>query len=316
MTTKKKLLLASSIVTAIAAASTAIFGVKLSNRLMYIKKKDDGFILERETLAERFDEAWYNKHLAQELTVQSPNGYSISGVLLKPLDTKNTMIICHGVTENKINSVRFARMFEKLGYNAVIYDHRRHGLSGGKTTSYGYYEKLDLDVVVKTVRQMVGEDAIIGVHGESMGAATTLLYAGLMEDEADFYISDCGFSNFESLIGHIAREEMHFTSGVPVRIADAFLRLRDGYSLRDVSPIEAVKHIQKPVLFIHSEPDTFIPATMTKEMYAVKEGPKMLKLFDTGRHAESFNENPREYMAVVTKFLDEYVPAFKLKATN
>ena len=312
MTKKKKWLLASAITTALATIATTVFGIKLSNRLMYIKKKDDAFILERETIAKRFDEAWYNKYKDTELTIESPNGYTISGVVLKPLATKNTMIICHGVTENKINSVRFARLFEKLGYNSVIYDHRRHGNSGGKTTSYGYYEKIDLEAVVKSVRQVVGEDAVIGVHGESMGAATTLLYAGLLEDQADFYIADCAFSDFGALVSRIAQKDLKFSTSMPLHLANFFLRMRDGYSLRDVAPLTAVKSITKPVLFIHSIPDLFIPHEMTKEMYEVKPGPKMLKLFEEGGHADSFNENPREYLQVVTKFLDEYVPAYKI----
>ncbi|UZN00481.1 hypothetical protein OL548_13490 [Lysinibacillus sp. MHQ-1] len=47
-------------------------------------------------------------------------------------------------------------------------------------------KKNDLDAVVNTVKAMIGEDAILGIHGESMGAATMLLYAGTVEDGADF----------------------------------------------------------------------------------------------------------------------------------
>ena len=42
------------------------------------------------------------------------------------------MIFCHGVTVNKMNSVKYARLFLNRGYNVVIYDHRRHGKTGEK----------------------------------------------------------------------------------------------------------------------------------------------------------------------------------------
>ena len=58
---------------------------------------------------------------------------------------------------------------------------------------------------MKTVKAMIGEDAILGIHGESMGAATMLLYAGTVEDGADFYISDCAFSDFSMLLKQIAK---------------------------------------------------------------------------------------------------------------
>ena len=107
------------------------------------------------------------------------------------------------MTENKINSVKYARLFERLGFNSVIYDHRRHGDSGGKTTSFGYYEKIDLKAIVDIIREEIGNDALLGIHGESMGAATTILYAGTFDDKADFHIVDCPFSDFTEQVLHV-----------------------------------------------------------------------------------------------------------------
>lgn len=303
----KKFFLFSTIITSVASILTTIFGFSLTNRLMYIQKKDEAFILDRELKANRFDEQWYKNCKKDELTIDSPNGYPIKGVLLQPCRTKNTVIICHGVTENKINSIKYARMFERLGFNSFVYDHRRHGESGGRTTSYGYYEKFDLATVVKTVRTIIGDDAYLGIHGESMGAATMILYAGTIADDVDFYISDCSFSDFEELLRLIVKNSMGISSSIPVHLANMFIRFRDGYRFKNVTPKDAVKNIRKPMLFIHSIPDTFIPCKMTEDMYELKEGPKMLKLFERGAHAQSFNENPVEYEKVVKEFLVKLV---------
>ncbi|SOB94081.1 hypothetical protein SAMN05880501_101751 [Ureibacillus xyleni] len=303
---RKKVIWLSSIITTLSAITTG-FGFMVTNRLMYIKKKDDHFIYDRELKAQRFDENWYNNCPKEELSIDSPNGYPIKGIFFKPLETNNTIIICHGVTENKINSVRYARMFERLGFNSFVFDHRRHGESGGKTTSYGYYEKFDIAAVVSTVKSIVGSEAVLGIHGESMGAASMILYAGLVEDGADFYIADCGFSNFSELIAQIVKKETILRTKLPVRLADFFLRLRDGYSLKSVTPKEAVKNIQSPMLFIHSMEDDFILPYMTKEMYEEKSEPKMLKLFEKGAHAQSFNQNQQEYEEIVSEFLQKYI---------
>ena len=307
---KKKFVLASGLAT---TAITTAVGYLVTNKLMYIKKKDDAFIYEREQHAERFDEAWYEACPKDLLTIASPNGYSIKGIFLKPLQTSNTVIICHGVTENKINSMKYARMFERLGFNAVVYDHRRHGESEGKTTSYGHYEKLDLQKVVHAVREEIGENALLGIHGESMGAATMLLYAGTVENGADFYVSDCAFSNFPKLLEKIFRETVPISPKYTLPFANIFLRLRDGYSLSEVDPLKAVVNIDKPVLFIHSEPDNLIPADMSKQLFDAKVGDKMLKLFEQGEHAKSFNESPLEYEQTVAKFLHDYVSQYRLE---
>ncbi|MEK9197967.1 alpha/beta hydrolase [Ureibacillus sp. 179-F W5.1 NHS] len=304
---KRKFFWVSSIITTILSAATTVFGFVASNRLMYIKNKDATFIYDRELKAQRFDEKWFNQCPKDELSIDSPNGYSIKGIFFQPLNTKNTIIICHGVTENKINSVKYARMFERLGYNSFVFDHRRHGDSGGKTTSYGYYEKFDIAAVVQTMKSIVGEDAIIGIHGESMGAASMILYAGLVEDGADFYIADCGFSNFSELISYILKKETILRTKIPIHLANIFLKMRDGYTFKSITPKEAVKTIQSPVLFIHSLEDDFILPYMTEEMYEEKEEPKMLKLFEKGAHAQSFNQNPEEYEETVLEFLQKYV---------
>jgi fermentation-respiration switch protein FrsA (DUF1100 family) len=222
------------------------------------------------------------------------------------LKTNNFVVICHGVTENKINSVKYARLFERLGFNSVVYDHRRHGDSGGKTTSFGHYEKKDLQAVVKAVKEYAGEEAIIGIHGESMGAATTILYAGTLEDHAHFYIADCAFSDFTDQLMYLMKKETPLRTIYALKLADVFLRVRDGYSMKLVSPREAVTHIEKPVLFIHSLLDDFILPAMTQELYDLKQGPKQLKLFEVGAHAQSFNQNTDEYEKTVAEFLHTY----------
>ena len=120
--------------------------------------------------------------------------------------------------------MKYARMFEHLGFNAVVYDHRRHGESEGKTTSYGHYEKLDLQKVVQAIREEIGENALLGIHGESMGAATMLLYAGTVENGADFYVSDCAFSNFPKLLEKVFRETVPIPSKYTIPFANVFLK--------------------------------------------------------------------------------------------
>lgn len=302
---KKRIIIWTSIFTSVLTAAATIFGFVLTNRLMYMKKKEDDFILNREITSKRLDEVWYGEVNKTEKWIESKNGYSLKAVFVEPLKTKNYVIICHGVTENKINSLRFVRMFEKLGFNSVVYDHRRHGDSGGKTTSFGFYEKIDLQAIVEAVRKRAGENAIIGIHGESMGAATTILYAGSIQDDADFYISDCSFSNFEEQVYNIMRQTTPLRSSLAIRFANLFLKMRDGYTFNLVSPIDVVDHIEKPVLFIHSLQDDFILPKMTEELYEKKKEPKTLKLFEIGAHAKSFNENSEEYEQVVADFLQQ-----------
>ena len=303
---KRRVLYITGVISGIFTAIITVLGFFVTNKLMFLKLKDADLIMKREILAKRFDEHWYESVRKEDMWIDSPNGYRLRAVFLKPLDTTKTVIICHGVTENKINSMRYARLFERLGFNSVVYDHRRHGESGGKTTSFGYYEKSDLQAIVQAVRARIGKRALLGIHGESMGAATSILYAGTYEDEANFLIADCPFSDFSEQILHILRTETPLRTSMMLRIANVFLKMRDGYSTNLISPREVVKNIKVPVLFIHSREDDFILPYMTEELYAAKVGDKMLKLFAKGAHAKSYNENSVQYEKTVQTFLNRF----------
>lgn len=282
-------------------------GLYFTNRIMYMKKKDENFILKREKEAGRYNPDEFDSLPKRDVGIASPFGYTIKAQLVEPHATNRYIIIAHGVTETKINSIKYANLFLERGYNTLIYDHRRHGESGGKTTSYGYYEKFDLKAVVDWLKKEKGEDLILGIHGESMGAATMLLYAGLLEDGADFYIADCPFSDFKQQLAHVIKRDFKIFPGLLLPVGDVLLRLRDKYSIRNVSPISVIENIKHPVLFIHSRKDDFILPSMTNDLFEQKKGPKMLYIAENGRHAQSFNENRDDYERVVDEFLEKYV---------
>ncbi|CRK84018.1 alpha/beta hydrolase [Neobacillus massiliamazoniensis] len=279
----------------------------LTNRIMYMKKKDEKFILQRETEAGRYHPEEFMQLPKREVIIPSSFGYNIKAVIAEPHQTNRYIIIAHGVTETKFNSIKYMNLFLERGFNALIYDHRRHGESGGKTTSYGYYEKFDLKSVVDWLKEEKGPDLELGIHGESMGAATMLLYAGMLEDGADFYIADCPFSDFQEQLAYLLKKDFKLPPKLLIPIADLILRLRDNYSLQYVSPISVIKNIKKPILFIHSKDDDFIPPAMTQALFKQKKGPKMLFLATHGRHAESINENRADYERIIDEFLQKYV---------
>ena len=303
---RKRIVAITSGFTLLATAAISVFGILATNRLMFLKIKDTEVVLKRESITKRFDAHWYETVPKSTIRVPSPNGYALHTIYLRPLPTTKTVIICHGVTENKINSIKFARMFERLGFNSVIYDHRRHGESGGKTTSFGYYEKMDLQVIIKAIRERIGQRALLGIHGESMGAATMILTAGTYSEHADFYIADCPFSDFTEQVFHILKTTTPLRTPKVIRIANVFLKIRDGYTTSLVSPKQVIDQVKEPMLFIHSLQDDFILPTMTEQLYELKNGPKVLKLFHRGAHARSYNENQEEYEAVVKRFLRKY----------
>ena len=295
----------------------ASLGVYISNKVMFLKKKEDDEIFNREKDAGHLVPDEYDALPKREVSIPSSFGYPLKAVLVEPHKTNRYIIIAHGVTQSKTNSVKYMNLFLNRGFNAVIYDHRRHGESGGKTTSYGYYEKFDLKSVVDWLREEKGPDLLLGIHGESMGAATLLLYAGMIEDGADFYVADCPFSDFSEQLAYRIKEEVKLLPPkLLLPVASMFIRIRDKYSLSQVSPIAVIENIKNPILFIHSRMDDFILPSMTEALFEQKKGPKKLFMAENGLHAQSYSENREQYEKVLDEFLEEYGFAQKGNAVD
>ncbi|MFS0781087.1 alpha/beta hydrolase [Bacillus sp. 1P06AnD] len=282
----------------------AALGFYFTNILMFMKRKDELTIREREIKANRWNPEDFDALPKEKVAIASPLGYRLDCLFISPHPTDKWVIFCHGITENKFNSIKYMTVFLDHGYNAILYDHRRHGGSGGQSSSYGYYEKMDLKAVVDELKKRYGQDVCFGIHGESMGAATALLYGGTIQDDAAFYVADCPFSTFKGQVAYRLKEETPLPSWLMLPLGDAFLKWRDGYQFKDVSPLLAVRNIEHPVLFIHSEQDAYIPATMSKELFEAKPGKKQIWIAPNGGHAQSYNENPEAYKKTIASFLE------------
>ncbi|MFD1738760.1 alpha/beta hydrolase [Bacillus salitolerans] len=282
-------------------------GLFFSNRTMYIKKKPYETIYDREVKENRFVPEDYDKLKKEDFVLSSPFGYQIKGTFVpSKIESNRYIILCHGVTMNRVNSIKYMYLFHNRDWNVIMYDHRRHGETGGRTTSYGHYEKFDLQAVVHWAKNRFGDDITLGIHGESMGAVTLLLYAGLLEDEADFYIADCPFSDFEEQLAYLLKKDFKLPKQAVLPFGKAFIKIRDKYSLKDVSPISCIENIKNPILFIHSKEDDYILPNMSEKLYEKKRGAKKLFIAPKGSHAYSLGSNKEMYENIVDEFLKEH----------
>lgn len=279
-------------------------GIYSSDSVMHKRVRTHGEIVE----LEKKNNVWFidefNKIANEDVKVKSPYGYLLKGFLLKAKENNNKIIIIsHGVTVSRYSSIKYALIFINLGYDVLIYDQRCHGESGGKFISYGFYERYDLKAMVDYIKEIYGHDSQIGIHGESMGSGIALLYAGSIEDGADFYIIDCAYSNFQEEFIYRINEDTRYHSSTLVPLTNLFLFIRGRYRLKDISPIKYIKNIKSPILFITSVHDTYIPPKMTMDLYEAKQGAKSIYLARNGDHAQSFSKNPEKYKEVVGRFI-------------
>lgn len=257
-----------------------------------------------------FDQAWYEMQRADLINIESDRGYTLDGFILYHPDTvQNTMIICHGLGADKWTMLKVANLYMEAGFNTVFYDHTRHGSSGGDLLSYGYHEKHDLQQVVEYTKKKF-PNGIIGIHGESMGGATSLLHAGLNEQTKDvsFYVIDCAYSDLKDLFTVRLKEDYGIPDFGIIDLASMITFMRQDFAFSDISPKEVVQNVETPIFFIHGAEDTYVPTWMSRQLYELKPGQKDLWIVPEAKHAKSYAVGREAYTQKVHGYIDEVIP--------
>ncbi len=251
--------------------------------------------------SEHYDTSFYEGLEKTDYTVAGHEGYLLHVQKLScPQPSTRYIILSHGYTDNRMGSLKYVPMYLDLGYNCIIYDLRGHGLNEPTFTTYGLYEGRDLALLVEDTRERYPELTQLGLHGESLGAATTISSLAA-HPNIDFAVADCGFSDIDNVLRKGYRD-----AGAPVFLvdmADFGARLRYHVSLKAMRPIDALSDNRVPILFIHGADDAFITPQNSRDMYERTQGEREIWLVEGAGHAESVLVDPEGYRAHVEGFL-------------
>lgn len=258
--------------------------------------------LEKEISWEKEHKLWgeYDDYEKEDYIVKGLNDYDLHVTLVKnPIPSDKYVIISHGFKSNRYGAVKYVDSYIDLGFNCIIYDMRDHGENEKVTVSLGQFESEDLYKLIEDTYNRYG-NIKLGLHGESMGAATSLTVLS-KKPKVDFVVADCGFSNLYDLIYKaydIAKTPFVLPS------VNAVMKLRYGYDMKKTSPKDALVGNEVPVCFIHGEADTFILPENSQVNKAATSGYSELHLVPNAAHAQSREVlGEAEYRSIISDFL-------------
>ena len=264
-----------------------------------------------------FDEALYNSASKEDITLKSFDGLNLTSTLIMNENpTKKFIVLVHGVSICYVGSLKYFDIFYKNGFNVLIVNQRRHGKSEGKYSTYGFYEKYDVNMWIEYLKSRFGNDIILGLHGESMGAGTVMETIPL-NDSIKFVIEDCGYSNFYELIGFQITNQ--YKNRLVRRIlrpslifANFFMKTKAKFSMKKIVPIDIVASTSLPMMFIHGKEDYFVPWYMAVDLYKAKtKGYKELYLVEGAKHAEALEVNKILYEKKIMTFIEKALSLYK-----
>ena len=230
----------------------------------------------------------FDSYEKEDYIVKGMDGYELHCAKISSPETAGTgryLIYSHGHQSNMYAASKYCDAFIELGFTCIIYDLRAHGANEKAICSMGGYEGQDLNYLIEDTISRYGDVEILGLHGESMGASTTL-NALRYTDKVDFVVADCGFESLKFMVHDMYNDMYLYPFGT---CADIGFKLIYGIDDAEVSGIDALKGKSVPILFVHGLADDWIDVENSEDMYneAIKYGYAELWLVEGAGHARS-----------------------------
>jgi len=278
--------------------------VKLNKMVVFPNVKPYSKTFENEIEYGNFTKEYFNELEREELIITSEEGYPIHGFFFPNGDNKKMVVIAHGYTCSLFCSVKYMTIFKDLGFSVLVYDQRYHGLSGGKSSTFGYKEKDDLKSIVDYLYNRFGE-VTLGTHGESLGGATVLMHAA-KDKRVDFVVSDCAFSDMTEELACRLKDDKNLPKFPIIYIAAFINKLQVGNYYWEVSPKKSAKEIKAPTLIIHGKEDKYTPFKQGEDIFNALNCPKRFLSVENATHAMSYSEAPELYAKSIKQFLSDH----------
>jgi len=241
----------------------------------------------------------------EEFTLATAEGIPLSCWLLHPLrEPRGTVLYLHGVSESKISGLPMADLLCGAGFLVMLYDARRHGDSGGRFCTYGFYEKHDAGTIISYLKSRADlRLGRIGLFGTSMGAAVALQVAAT-DPRVAAVVAESGFDRLRSVFDDYQRRMIklpfHYLRNIVIMRSEQLAH----FKASAVSPADSVGRIRIPLLLMHGTADPLIRPSYSHQVFERANEPKELWMIQGATHSNTFQVGGDEYRRIVAGFFE------------
>lgn len=225
------------------------------------------------------------------------DGLNLSAWYTKP-ENNAIILLAHGYRDIRHEDVY--AMLVRHGYGVIAFDFRAHGGSEGEISTFGYYERMDVEAALDFALTQEGVDHV-GAWGASMGAATLILSAAELPD-IEAVIADSAYPSLEDVL----------RLNMPVRPFQPFVMVWSEYytgaDIDEVRPVDVIGRISpRPVFVIDGWEGAAEWMNSPYRLYEAAHEPKELWVEDGVPHLGMYANNPAEYEKRVIQFFDKWL---------
>ena len=224
----------------------------------------------------------------EEVNLRAQDGVALHGWNVPVTDPRATLLFFHGNAGNISHRMDSIEIFHRLGLSVLIIDYRGYGQSEGSPSESG--TEKDARAAWRWLIEEAGQAPTdIVLFGRSLGAAVAAELAGEVDPAA--VILESPFRSVPAIAGDV----------YPFIPARQLARL--AYNTE-----QAVRHVDAPILVIHSRDDEIIPFSHGLAVHDAAEAPKQM-LPIRGGHNTGFLESGEIYTQGIDEFLHGAIPS-------
>jgi uncharacterized protein len=240
------------------------------------------------------------------VTCQTSDGHHLAGWVVAPANKRGTVIFFHGMRQNRSQTLSRIALLAAAGYRCVAFDHRAHGQSSGRISSFGYHECRDVTAVLDFVDRH-WPDQRRAVLGISMGAAAVCFAAervrrldacileSLYFDLAGAFSNRIG-SKFPSWFRRFSRGVIWVTER------------RLGVRLAQIAPADHIAQLAPlPILLVTGSDDQHAPPCDAQRLFQRCVGPHELVEIEGADHTNLCHKDAERYWQLVLGFLERHL---------
>lgn len=238
------------------------------------------------------------------------DGTSLRGWFVpSPQGRDVTIVVCHGRGACRSGVLPVTQyLASRGGFNLLYFDFRNHGESGGRKTSVGRSESLDLEAALDWVNhERPAQSRRVGVYGMSMGAAVAIVTAA-RRAEIEAVAAESAFTSFNrSIIRYGALLYRLPAWAIPYTLW--WIRARLGFNPEESSPERCVHLLSpRPLFLLQGRADVRVPPSEGERLFALAGEPKSLWTVPGADHAALWEMAGREYEDRLLDFFQKSFP--------
>lgn len=249
------------------------------------------------------------KRNAESFDITTNDSIKLYGYFIKSKSSSSfgTIILLHGIGDNKESNLALTEFLAQNGYNSLIFDLRAHGQSTGSYCTYGYYEKMDVSQYISEFIKRYPNKGPVGIFGHSLGGAIAIQTLAI-DKRIKCGIAASTFSNLRQ----VAFDYMERMTYIPFKyVSDKSIdkaAIIANFRPDSIDNEIYAGKITQPVLVIHGTNDKNIPMINGCNIFkCLKTRSKELYLVKNAGHNDLYSIGGKSYLNKILNFFNNYL---------